>query len=349
MKTGVITLHFGEPARAEPAEVVPYLERIFTANASLEEHASAGEVARRSRELAERRAPALLEEYRQIGGSPLNAQAESQARALAEELERRDRSVSVHVGMQFTEPHIATAVERAREAGAERLVALPVYPLCGQSTTVASLEEMSRAVRELGWEVPLREIAGWHRHPGYLRLRAENIRDFVEARELDLDDPETVLVFSAHGTPLRYLREEGNRYDRYVEDCCRSVAALLEAEDYLLGYQNHQNRDVPWTEPDIESVIRTVAGRDAVVVPISFMHEQSETLSELDIELREEAAGVDVELHRVPVPHDAPAFSAVLADLVESSLEDGATSRLGFRQCRCRSVPHARCLNAALP
>ncbi|MFB6087734.1 MAG: ferrochelatase, partial [Haloarculaceae archaeon] len=64
----------------------------------------------------------------------------------------------------------------------------------------------------------------------------------------------TRLVFSAHGTPQHYLRE-GSRYERYVEEYCDTVAALLGVETYELGYQNHENRDIPWTEPDVETVV----------------------------------------------------------------------------------------------
>ena len=57
MRLGVILLNFGEPEHATLAEVVPFLERIFTTNASLEGNPTPEQVRARSRELAERRAP----------------------------------------------------------------------------------------------------------------------------------------------------------------------------------------------------------------------------------------------------------------------------------------------------
>ena len=47
MSTGVILINFGEPAGPERGEVVAFLERIFHANAALEE--ADGEAARRAR------------------------------------------------------------------------------------------------------------------------------------------------------------------------------------------------------------------------------------------------------------------------------------------------------------
>jgi ferrochelatase len=348
MATGIVLLNFGEPSEPDREAVVGYLERIFFNNASLEEADTEAEARERSRQLAERRAPGLIEEYESIGGSPLNEHAAAQADALEASLREAGHDVTTYVGMQFTEPFVGDAVARAREDGVDRLIGLPVYPLCGPSTTVAALEDLSDAVDDHGWDVPVSEITGWHRHPLYNRLRADNVRRVADENDLDLAGG-TRLVFSAHGTPEHYLRE-GSRYQRYVEEYCEVNAALLDAETYELGYQNHENRDIPWTEPEVEDVIERL-GRDddvegVLVEPVSFMHEQSETLSELDVELREEAEAVGLEFHRVPVPHDDDRFVEMLAELVEPVLADFDPGYYQLRQCQCRDAPGAMCLNA---
>src|SRR6056297_1028194 len=101
MTTGVVLLNFGEPAEPTRENVVPYLERIFLNNASLEDADTEEEARERARQLAERRAPGLIEEYEEIGGSPLNPQAEAQADALADELDERGYDIQTYVGMQF--------------------------------------------------------------------------------------------------------------------------------------------------------------------------------------------------------------------------------------------------------
>ena len=348
MKTGVVVLNFGEPPEPREGPVVDYLERIFHNNASLEDYDSEEAMRARSRELAERRAPGLLEEYREIGGSPLNEQAVAQAEGLEEELRDRGMDARTYAAMQFTEPFVDEAVERARSDGMERLVGLPVYPLCGESTTVAALRDLAAAAREDGWDVEVREVTGWHRHPDYLRLRTDTIRSTVESEGLDLADPRTVLLFSAHGTPLKYV-EEGNRYVLYVRDHCDAVASGLGVDDYALGYQNHGNRGkVAWTQPDVEAVVESLDAERVVVDACSFMHEQSETLAELDHDLREEAEAAGLGFHRVPVPHDDDRFPGILADLVEAVLPDRPDRGLATGRCRCRTGGAARCLNAAI-
>ncbi len=345
MKAGVILLNFGEPARPVLDEVVPFLERIFLQNANLETATDADARRRRAHELAERRAPGLIAEYVAIGGSPLRAQTEWQARSLAEALAQRGYDVETWVGNQFTDPSIPDAVARARAAGVNVLVGLPVYPLCGPSTNVAAVADMRASVKALGWAVDLHEITGWHRHPEYAALRAAGIQAAAAAAGFDLRDPGTRLVFSAHGTPIKFL-EEGSRYADYVVEHCARVAELAGVETYALGYQNHGNRPIEWTQPAIDEVIRELDAERVVVVPVSFVHEQSETLSELDIELRGEAEEAGLQYCRVPTPHDDARFVAVLADLVEPFLGDANPAQLAYGECRCRGTAGAFCLNA---
>lgn len=348
MKTGIILLNFGEPEEATEDQVVPYLERIFFQNAALE-NADTDEARRkRARELAERRAPGLLEDYRAIGGSPLNAQCFRQRELLESELRSRRHSVNCYVGMQFTAPSIFDAVKKAKDDGVEQLVALPVYPLCGESTTMAALDDVREALHELAWDPDLREITGWHRHPDYARLHGDHIREFVGDRDVALHDPDTRVVFSAHGTPRKYL-EDGPRYVKYVEEFCRLLARELGVGDkYELGYQNHANRGVEWTQPEIDDVVRDVTARRIIVVAVSFMHEQSETLSELDRDLRAEAEARGLGFHRVPVPHDDPRFIDALADLCEGLMREvPSMGEMLLKGCLCRTNPNTYCLNAA--
>ncbi|MGQ0560880.1 MAG: ferrochelatase [Gemmatimonadota bacterium] len=317
MTTGIILLNFGEPENATLEEVVPFLEKIFMINASLENL----EAAERARQLAVERAPGLIEEYQLIGGSPLHAQARAQAVALAAELTQRGHDVRTCVGFQFTEPGIGHAVARARDDGVQRLIGLPVYPLCGPSTTMAALADFRSAIERAKWDVEVREITGWHTHPLYTQLRADAIQRVADQHGLDLNQPRTKLVYSAHGTPRKYL-DEGSRYEEYVLDSCKRIAAALGVTHYAIGYQNHTNRPgVKWTEPDIEQVIAHVDADTVVVDGVAFMHEQSETLAELDHDLREDAEARGLRYFRVPVPWDDPRVRVVLADLCEPLLE----------------------------
>jgi ferrochelatase len=344
MRSAVLLLNFGEPERATLEEVVPFLQRIFQLNVGLE--TQTGDAAReRTRRMAEARAPGLIEEYERIGGSPLQAQARTQAELLESELRRRGHDAVAIVGMQFTAPFIADAVRQAHAAGAERLVALPVYPLAGPSTTMAALQWLRSDVGLQLWSVPIHEITGWHRHPAYIGLRAAAIRDVIRTHALSFADPRTKLVFSAHGTPMKYI-SEGSRYDVYVRDLCALVARAVGAGDHVVGYQNHTNRPIDWTQPDVAQVLAEIDADRVVVDAVSFMHEQSETLAELDHELRHRAEARGLAFYRVAIPYAAPEFIGMLADLCEAFVSGGSASAVGWQECRCRAG--ACCLNAGI-
>jgi ferrochelatase len=286
-----------------------------------------------------------VETYRAIGGSPLNAQSRAQSAALEAELRRRGVDARCHAAFQFTPPTVDDAVGSALSERPDALVALPVYPLCGQSTTVAALAAVEHAARAAGWSRGVLEIGGWHLHPDYLPLHADHVRRFCSTEGVDLRSERTALLFSIHGTPVKYL-EAGSRYDRYVEEACAGMASALGVGSYHLGYQNHTNRPIEWTKPDVDEVVRGLDADRVVVVAPSFMHEQSETLSELDHDLRAVAEQRGIAFHRVPVPHLDPRFVAVLADMVEARLAaDHRCGELALRRCVCRPGGAARCTN----
>ena len=339
--TGVVLIGFGEPEGTDPAEVESFLESIFLAGASLEPGAPGGAEAR-ARTLAKARAPGLAETYRDIGGSPLMAQLRAQGELLESELARRGRALPVTVATQFFRPSVAEAVQWACHHDLTSLVAIPTYPVCGQTTTLAALESLACAAREGGLSVA--GVTGWHRHPEFSRLWATHVEDLVEELGVSLTDEETLLYFSAHGIPVKYL--EIVPYTQYVEEACAAVAAALQVERYVLGYQNHRNRPIAWVQPDNEKLLPSLEAERVIVVPISFLHEQSETLGELDQELAAVATSCGLGFHRVRVPHDDPALIGVLADLAEGALEPARSPIL--TRCSCRRTDAAWCTHGTV-
>jgi ferrochelatase len=261
VRVGVVLLNFGEPENPTLDNVTTFLELIFQANAPLEGSAIEPSQGIRSLEMAAARAPKLVKIYREIGGSPLNLQAREQAVALEEELQQRGREATCRVAFQFTPPFPAEVVRDTLNEGAERLVALPVYPLCGPSTTVAALATLEHGARAAGWRAGVLEIGGWHLHPDYLPFHTD-----------------------------------------HVSQSCGSWGVDL--------------------------------------------HEQSETLRELDHDLREISEARGLAFYRVPIPHVHPRFIDVLADLVEERIDErGVDATVRLRRCVCRPGGSARCTN----
>ncbi len=348
MTTGIVVLTFGEPATTDRETIHSYLTRIFADNAGLDAADSEQSVQQRAQALARKRLDSLQADYEAIDGSPLTAQAQQQVDAIRTTLTERDHDVPVYHAMQYMEPLIPDLVPTLAADGIDRVIALPLYPLSGPSTTRAAIETLAAAIDDYtGYDPTLRSLAGWHRDPRYTQLRADAIDETLTEAGIELSSPDTALVFSAHGTPVKYL-DAGSRYDQYVTEHAAMIAGRLGNAPYQIGYQNHTNRGVEWTTPETETVIEQLpADTEHVVVdPISFIHEQSETLVELDIELQEEIAAAGMTLHRVSVPHADDRLPVILADLIEPFLIDVDPAAYRLQPCQCHDTPGTYCPNA---
>jgi ferrochelatase len=118
----------------------------------------------------------------------------------------------------------------------------------------------------------------------------------------------------------------------YVADfttASRDVATRLGHSRWSLAYQSRSGRPgEPWLEPDINDVLRALAGegvRHVVVVPIGFVCDHVEVLYDLDVEARATARAARLTLHRAQAVNDHPAFIAALVDVVRRQAVPGAS------------------------
>lgn len=100
-----------------------------------------------------------------------------------------------------------------------------------------------------------------------------------------------VILFSAHSLPIESI----NRGDPYPAQISATIALVMKRLGYSHRYQlSYQSRvgPVQWLGPYTDRVVESLGARgekSLLVVPIAFTTDHIETLSEIDIELREEA------------------------------------------------------------
>ena len=129
------------------------------------------------------------------------------------------------------------------------------------------------------------------------------------------------VVYSAHSLPVKFIQEG----DPYVDHLKRTIAAV-EAKTGKQGHLCFQSRSGPveWLAPSTPETIEKLAQqgcRRIVMVPISFVSDHVETLCEIDIQYRDLAASLGVELVRTRSLNTDPAFIAGLKGLVLSSCQ----------------------------
>lgn len=276
---------YGSPSL--PEDVRPYLEDI-----------------RGGRPVSDEAVEELAERYRRIGGrSPLDDVTEAQRAALEREL-----GVPVFVGMKHWRPRIAEAVESALAGGAGRIVGLVLAPHYSRLSIGEYRERLDAAVAERA-EIVL--VESWHDHPGFLDVVADRVRG-----------TDAWVVFTAHSLPERIL-DEGDPYREQLHETSRLVAERAGLDRWSFAFQSASPTGEPWLGPDIlEELDRLHAAgeRKVLVAPVGFVSDHLEILWDLDIEARERAAELGLELDRIESLNDDPAFVRALAELVEERL-----------------------------
>jgi ferrochelatase len=245
----------------------------------------------------------LAERYRRIGGSPLETITERQRQALEREL-----GLPVYVGMKHWRPRIAEAVERALAGGATRIVALVLAP---HYSRMSIGEYRERVEQALDGRAEVVFVESWHDHGPFLDVLADRVRG-----------TDAHVVFTAHSLPARILAE-GDPYRDELLETAALVAARAELGDWSFAFQSSSPTGEPWLGPDVLEELETLSSRGVrrvLIAPVGFVSDHLEILWDLDVEARERAAELGLELERIESLNDDPRFVAALGEIVRRAL-----------------------------
>ncbi len=290
-----------------------------------------------ARLISSRRAKKVQDHYARIGGkSPIRELTEIQAQALENEL-RKTMDARVFVAMRYWHPMTEETVGQVTTQNFRQLVLLPLYPQYSKTTTGSSLNEWHRKYAAAGKNgQSTKIIKEFYEHPIYIDSVVEKINQglerFVGTPALTSAPAQSAdsvvataarrdvhLVFSAHGVPLSVI-EAGDPYQVQIE---ATVKLVMERggwkNEHLLCYQSRVGPG-KWLRPSVDEELQSLAARGAdriLVIPIAFVSDHVETLSEINIEARELAGRLGIRQFEVmPALNQSPKFIQALADLV---------------------------------
>ena len=253
----------------------------------------------------------LVERYRRIGGSsPLNRITEAQRAGLEEAT-----GLPVYVGMKHWEPWIHDAVERALADGAERLVGLVLAPHYSRLSIGGYRDRLEAA---LDGRAELAFVESWHDHEPYVEVLADRVRG-----------TDAHVVFTAHSLPERIVAE-GDPYRDQLLETSALVAERASVSEWSFAFQSESPTGEPWLGPDILVELETLHERGVgkvLVAPVGFVCDHLEILWDLDVEAREKAAELGLELDRIESLNADPEFIDALVALVKKA--SCAEARIG--------------------
>jgi ferrochelatase len=291
MSTAVVLMAYGSPERLE--DVPAYYADI-----------------RGGRPIAPENLEDLVSRYRALGveqHNPLNALTEQTRAALEREL-----GMPVFTGMKHWEPRIAEAADRAVASGAEVVVGLVLAPHYSKLSIAGYRAQLEEA---LAGRAQLRFIESWHDFPPFIDFLADLVRGTTRH-----------VVFTAHSLPARILAE-GDPYQDQLYATARLVAEEAGIADWSFSFQSESPTGEPWLGPDILDHLDDLHARDirdVLICPVGFVSDHLEIRWDIDVEAKERAAALEMDLERIEMPNANPVFISALALLVEMELAHAA-------------------------
>jgi len=300
----VLVVSFGGPEG--PDDVLPFLENVT-----------------RGRPVPRERLLAVAEHYQHFGGvSPINEQNRALVAALRRELATHPPALPVYLGNRNWHPYLADTIRQMRDDGVRRALALVTSAFGCYSGCRQYREDVIRALEAAGPGAPeVDKLRLFFNHPGFIEANAANLRDALDRFPADRRRVVQV-IFTAHSIPMAMAHASG--YEPQLLEASRLVAEATGAASWDLVYQSRSGPPhVPWLEPDICAHLESLASRgvrDVVIHPIGFLSDHMEVRYDLDTESREKAEGLGLTLVRARTVGTAPAFVAMLRELIQERM-----------------------------
>lgn len=226
----------------------------------------------------------VVHKYRSIWtpeGSPLLTISRQLQRALQATLtQQRGMDVPVALGMLYSTPGVAAGLEQLRDAGARRIVVLPLFPQYSGTTTAAAFDQVGTALRSWRFLPELAFVPDYHVEEPYLDALAASVR------ALRAPDSEHLLI-SFHGIPQSYV-DAGDPYRRRCEATAQRLTGRLglAADQWTLAFQSRVGPS-RWLQPYTDQTVRALAARGVrklTAVSPGFAIDCLETLEEIAVD-----------------------------------------------------------------
>ena len=199
--------------------------------------------------------------------------------------------------MRYWHPFTEEMIKKLLANGTEEVILLPLYPHFSRATTGSAVNEWNRVVKRMN-AAHLRTILvkDYFNHPLYIDALVERVQQAIEKVKEESRD-KIQLVFSAHGTPMKLVRK-GDPYSHQIRETYELVVKKGNfGLPHLLCFQSKVGPQ-KWLEPSLVKAVEDLAHKKVshiIVNPIAFVSDHIETLSEINIEARDEAIKMGVQ------------------------------------------------------
>jgi ferrochelatase len=265
-------------------------------------------------------------------GSPLMDISLQQQKALQKEIDIRfDGPVKIELAMRYGKPSIQSGLLKLKEAGARRILILPLYPQYCAATNATTFDKVFDELKRWRWMPELRLVNHYHDHPGYIEALASSVLEHWEKYPRG-----ELLLMSFHGIPKRSL----TLGDPYHCECHKTARLLAEAlnlkpHEWRVTFQSRFGK-AEWLQPYTDKTLQALPGEGIKQVDVicpGFAADCLETLEEIQVENREyfQHAGGE-NYHYIPALNANTKHIHALADIIQQHTQGWAETSPEWRE-----------------
>jgi len=217
-------------------------------------------------------------------GSPLAIESEALRAGLEAAL--APQRVPVALAMLYTGGvKVPQAIDALRQAGADEILVIPMFPQSCGATTGAVFDQVSAALRAQRDVPSLRFVSSYHDEPAYIDALAASVTDYRRQH-----GSARHLLMSFHGIP-EFFVTRGDPYRRQCERTAALLAARLDlaSDAWSVSFQSRFGR-ARWLQPYTSEVVAALPERGMKQVQVicpGFAADCLETLEEIGMENRD--------------------------------------------------------------
>ncbi len=121
------------------------------------------------------------------------------------------------------------------------------------------------------------------------------------------------VIFSNHSLPVKIAKNDSYEKDTYT--FCRLITKSLNVKNYYIAFQSKLG-PIKWLEPSTIDILTSLRGKNVLIVPVSFVTDNTETIYEIDFVYANIAKYLNIKLTRLSCFNDDDEFIEVLKKIL---------------------------------
>lgn len=202
----------------------------------------------------------------------------------------------------YSEPYFKEVLEKYKNA--KEITLFPLFPQFSTTTVLSALQRSNSILNDFGFSGNVKVVKPFYKDKEFNTVIINKIKQNF--------DEQATLIFSAHSLPQKIIKNGDSYFDETLEhfDILKDelISQGYRFKDFVLSFQSKLG-PIKWLEPNTIDIIKNLEVKRALIYPISFCIDNSETDYELKIAYKELAQSLNYSFFRViDAPNDTQEF-----------------------------------------